>query len=320
MSTRPVALVVGGSRGLGLLIAQELQRRGRRVVIAARDEEELNRAAEHLGEGLRVETRVCDVRDRSAVHRLVDDVEETVGPIETVLTVAGIIQAGPAEAMTYEHFEDAINTMTWGPIHVAMSVLPYMRERRAGHIGTVTSIGGMVAPPHLLPYATAKFGAIGFSDGLAAELQGTGVTATTIVPGLMRTGSHERAYFTGNPPHEYAWFAPAASLPGLSMDAERAARRIVDAVLAGKPMIMLTPLTWVGARVRGLLPGTTTRVMGLANRVLPSVPESGPEGTMEGRQADRVLDSRVVRFLTTLGRKAAERNNERRGRKRPVNF
>jgi NAD(P)-dependent dehydrogenase (short-subunit alcohol dehydrogenase family) len=320
MSTRPVALVVGGSRGLGLLIAQELQRRGRRVVIAARDEEELNRAAEHLGEGLRVETRVCDVRDRGAVHRLVDDVEETVGPIETVLTVAGIIQAGPAEAMTYEHFEDAINTMTWGPIHVAMSVLPHMRERRAGHIGTVTSIGGMVAPPHLLPYATAKFGAIGFSDGLAAELQGTGVTATTIVPGLMRTGSHERAYFTGNPPHEYAWFAPAASLPGLSMDAERAARRIVDAVLAGKPMIMLTPLTWVGARVRGLLPGTTTRVMGLANRVLPSVPESGSEGTMEGRQADRVLDSRVVRFLTTLGRKAAERNNERRSRKRPVNF
>jgi NAD(P)-dependent dehydrogenase (short-subunit alcohol dehydrogenase family) len=320
MSTRPVALVVGGSRGLGLLIAQELQRRGRRVVIAARDEEELNRAAEHLGEGLRVETRVCDVRDRGAVHRLVDDVEETVGPIETVLTVAGIIQAGPAEAMTYEHFEDAINTMTWGPIHVAMSVLPHMRERRAGHIGTVTSIGGMVAPPHLLPYATAKFGAIGFSDGLAAELQGTGVTATTIVPGLMRTGSHERAYFTGNPPHEYAWFAPAASLPGLSMDAERAARRIVDAVLAGKPMIMLTPLTWVGARLRGLLPGTTTRVMGLANRVLPSVPESGSEGTMEGRQADRVLDSRVVRFLTTLGRKAAERNNERRSRKRPVNF
>src|SRR5512139_4060699 len=97
MSTRPVALVVGGSRGLGLLIAQELQRRGRRVVVAARDEEELNRAAEHLGGGIRVETRVCDVRDRDAVHRLVEDVEGTVGPIETVLTVAGIIQAGPAE-------------------------------------------------------------------------------------------------------------------------------------------------------------------------------------------------------------------------------
>ena len=317
MSTRPVALVVGGSRGLGLLIARELLQRGRRVVIAARDADELNRAVELLGGSTQAESRVCDVRDREAVHRLVEDVEANVGPIETAMTVAGIIQAGPAEAMTYEHFEDAINTMTWGPIHVAMAVLPHLRERRSGHIGTVTSIGGMVSPPHLLPYATAKFGAVGFSDGLAAELQGTGVTATTIVPGLMRTGSHERAYFTGNPPHEYAWFAPAASLPGISMDADRAARRIVDAVRAGKPMVMLTPLTWVGARVRGLLPGTTTRVMGLANRVLPSVPESGPEGTVEGRQADRMLDSRVVRFLTKLGRKAAERNNERRARRSP---
>jgi NAD(P)-dependent dehydrogenase (short-subunit alcohol dehydrogenase family) len=305
-------------------MARELQQRGRKVVIAARDAEELNRAVEHIGGAQTVETRICDVRDREAVHALVEDVEANVGPIETVLTVAGIIQTGPAEAMTYEHFEDAINTMTWGPIHVAMAVLPHLRARRAGHIGTVTSIGGMVSPPHLLPYATAKFGAVGFSDGLAAELQGTGVTATTIVPGLMRTGSHERAYFTGNAPHEYAWFATAATLPGVSMDAERAARRIVDAVLAGKPMIVLTPLAWVGARVRGLIPGTTTRVMGLANRALPNVPESGSEGTVEGRQADRMLDSRVVRFLTKLGRKAAERTNQRQSTERhgehPVNL
>jgi short-subunit dehydrogenase len=178
----------------------------------------------------------------------------------------------------------------------------------------------MVSPPHLLPYATAKFGAVGFSDGLAAELQGTGVTATTIVPGLMRTGSHERAYFTGNAPREYAWFAPAATLPGISMDAERAARRIVEAVLAGKPMIVLTPLAWVGTRVRGLVPGTTTRVMGLANRLLPNAPEGGGTEAVEGREAARRLDSKVVRALTTLGRKAAERYNERRGGGGPVNL
>lgn len=308
-------------------MASELQQRGRHVVITARDADELEHAATQLRgpEPLpQIDTRVCDVRDRHAVHRLVEEVEANVGPIETVLTVAGIIQTGPAEAMTHEHFEDAINTMTWGPINVALSVLPHLRKRRAGHIGTVTSIGGMVSPPHLLPYATAKFGAVGFSDGLAAELQGTGVTATTIVPGLMRTGSHERAYFTGNPSREYAWFAPAASLPVLSMDAERAARRIVDAVLAGKPMIMLTPLTWVGVRVRGVMPATTTRVMGLANRLLPGMPEAGSQGTVEGRQADRMLDSKVVRFLTKLGRRAAAHNNERTGgawaERHPVNL
>ncbi len=95
------------------------------------------------------------------------------------------------------------------------------------------------------------------------------------------------------------------------MDADRAARSIVEAVLAGRPMIILTPLAWVGTRVRGLLPATTTRVMGLANRVLPGVPKTGSQGTVEGRAADRMLDSTIVRFLTTLGRRAAARNNER---------
>ncbi|GAA6526318.1 SDR family oxidoreductase [Intrasporangium sp. DVR] len=321
MTPPPVALVVGGSRGLGLLIAKELTRRGYRVVIASRTEDELESGLRQLqqirgpaGQAARQpEKRVCDVRDRESVRRLVDDVETTVGPIDTVFTVAGIIQVGPAESMTFDHFEDAINTMAWGPINVALTVLPRLRERRRGHIGTVTSIGGMVSPPHLLPYATAKFAAVGFSDGLAAELQGTGVTATTIVPGLMRTGSHLRARFAGAAEKEFAWFGPAASLPGLSMDAERAARRMVDAVLAGKPMVMLSPLTHVGVRVHGLLPGTTTRLMGLANRLLPGPAEGSDArtGTIEGREAERRLDSPIVNALTTWGRRAAQRFNER---------
>lgn len=311
MSTEPVALVVGASRGLGLLIARELVGRRRRVVVAARDGADLDVAVEKLGGEAHAEKRICDVRDREAVHRMVEDVEASVGPIETVITVAGIIQAGPAESMTFEHFEDAIDTMTWGPVNVALTVLPHLRERGHGHIGTVTSIGGMVSPPHLLPYATAKFGAVGFSDGLAASLAGTGVSATTIVPGLMRTGSHERARFTGDAAAEYAWFAPAASLPGISMDAERAARRIVSAVLEGKPMVVLTPLAWLGIRVRGLAPGTTTRLMGVANRLLPGAPARGGTEAVEGHEADRRLDSRVVDALTTLGRRAASRYNER---------
>lgn len=315
-TSAPVAVVVGGSRGLGLLLARELLRSGRRVVVAARDAEELDRAVERLRGFGPVERRVCDVRDRTSVTALVDGVETEVGSIETVITVAGVIQTGPAESMTFEHFEDAVDTMMWGPINVALTVLPHLRERGHGHIGTVTSIGGMVAPPHLLPYATAKFGAVGFSDGLAAELQGTGVTATTIVPGLMRTGSHERAFFTGDAPREYAWFAPIASLPLLSMSADRAARRIVAAVLDGRPMITLTPLTWVAIRVRGLAPATTTRAMGVAARLLPNAPRDAgtvaeQTETVEGRVAARRLDSKVVRVLTTLGSRAARRNNER---------
>lgn len=294
-------------------MARELLRRGSRVVLCARDESELRRAAELLAPDGEVHWRVCDVRDRQGVHDLVREVEDDLGPIDTVLTVAGIIQVGPLESITLEHFDDAIATMTWGPIHVAWAVLPSMRRRGRGRIGTVTSIGGVLSPPHLLPYATAKFGAVGFSDGLAAALRGSGVSATTIVPGLMRTGSHQRASFTGDAAREYAWFALAASLPLLSMDAERAARRIVDGVLAGRPVVTVTPLAVIGGRFRGLAPATTIRLLGLVNRLLPKASGDGPAETVDGREADRRLGSPLVRRLTTLGARAAGRTNERPG-------
>ncbi|MDN5764726.1 MAG: SDR family oxidoreductase [Humibacillus sp.] len=316
-SELPLALVLGGSRGLGLLIARDLLGRGHRVVVAARDLDELDRARAQLEGWGPVLVRTCDVRDRHGVRELVDELEEQVGAIEVLVTVAGVISVAPLESLTVEHFDEAIDTMLWGPVQAAMTVLPAMRRRGRGRIATITSIGGMVSPPHLLPYATAKFGAVGFSDGLSAALTGTGVTATTVVPGLMRTGSQERAEFGGDAEHEYAWFAPAASLPLLSIDATRAARRIVDGVLGGRPIVVLTPLAWVGIRVRGLAPGTTTRLMGLANRLLPSGPDQGGRHLVEGSTAGERLASRTVHALTVLGRRAAERNNEQVGPDHP---
>lgn len=306
----PVAVVLGASRGLGFLIARELLDRGHRVVVAARDRAEVDEAVADLSGRGAVTGETCDVRDRHDVGELVGRVEHTLGPIEVLVTVAGIIQAAPAESLALHHFEDAIDTMAWGPINAAMTVLPHMRRRGRGRIGTVTSIGGMVSPPHLLPYATAKFAAVGFSDGLAAALSGTGVTATTIVPGLMRTGGHEHARFGGDPAAEYSWFTPAASLPILSTDADHAARRIVDAVLAGRPMVVLTPLAWLGIRVRGLAPATTTRVMGLFGRLLPDAPRGAGARTVAGKEARGRVQSRVVHALSRLGDRAARRTHE----------
>ncbi|MGV1008249.1 MAG: SDR family NAD(P)-dependent oxidoreductase [Dermatophilaceae bacterium] len=258
-----------------------------------------------------VRTRPCDVRDGAAVQEMVASVESEIGPIDTLVTVAGIIQVAPLESVTLEQFDDALATMTWGPIHLAMAVLPGMRRRGTGRIGTVTSVGGVVSPPHLLPYATAKFGAVGFSDGLAAALRGSGISATTIVPGLMRTGSPEHALFGGDAGREYAWFGPAASLPLLSMDADRAAPRMVDGVLARRPVVTLTPLAFVAGRFRGLAPATTIRMLGVVNRLLPSAPAAGGRDLVEGQEADRRLDSALVRRLVTLGTRAARRTNQR---------
>lgn len=312
-TSAPLALVLGSSRGLGLLIAHELAGRGHAVVLTSRtlsDLEEARRQILQVHQGAQVHVREVDVTDREAVGALVEDLEGSVGPIEVLITVAGVIQVGPAISMTFEHFDRSIDTMLRGPINVTLPVLERMRPRRRGRIGTITSVGGEVTPPHLWPYAVAKAGAVSFSEGLAAELSGTGVTATTVVPGLMRTGSHVAATFTGQQEKEYAWFAPSASLPLISMDAERAAGKIVDAVLAGHVRCELTPVTVLGVRFRGLLPGLTTRMMGVASRLLPSA--DGPTETLTGEQARRKLSSPVVNALTTLGDRAARRNNERR--------
>lgn len=312
-SSQPTALIAGGSRGLGLLIARALLERGYQVAICARNDEELDRARQLLGVHGTVRAYSCDVRDREAVDQLVSSVTQELGPIEVLITVAGIIQVGPAETMTVDDYRNAVDTMTMGPVHLALAVLPGMRERRRGRIGTVTSVGGLVSPPHLLPYATAKFGAVGFSDGLAASLAGSGVTATTIAPGLMRTGSPERAYFSGRSEREYAWFAPAASLPLLSIDADRAARIMVNATLAGKPVVLVGWLPKVAHRVRGLAPGLTTRMLGVMNRLLPGAGDD-PKRLVMGRDAENRLSStgsKVVGWLSQLGTDAAKRNNER---------
>ncbi len=324
-STRPVALVAGASRGLGLLVSRELIRHGYRVHGCARDGVELERARDLLVADAPPSARtqrpfvphVCDVRDPHAVADLVDEILADGGRIDVAIHVAGVIQVGPVESLTRGHFTDAIDTMLWGPVHLALGVLPTMRAAGHGRIGVVSSVGGVVAVPHLVPYSVAKFGALGLAEGLYAGLAGSGVTATAVVPGLMRTGGHVAATFVGNADADYAWFAPGASLPGLSMSAERAARTLVDGVLAGKPVVELTPTTRAARLAHGLAPATTVRALGLLGRALPSGVDRGPalrdesSPSTSGAEVRRRTRSRIVEGLSVLGTRAARRTNER---------
>lgn len=302
-SRRPrVAIVAGGSRGLGLLVAHRLVHLGFSVAICARGEEGVAYAAElvldaahPVGDGL----RVADVARRAGL-----------GGVDVAITVAGAIDVGPAETMTTDDFAHAIDIMLRGPIHVAWAVLPGMRARRRGRIGTVSSIGGAVAVPHLLPYTAAKAGAIAFAEGLAAELAGSGVTSTAVIPGLMRTGAHEVARFRGDARKEAAWFASAASIPVLSMPAARAARVLVDGVLAGRTHVRTPWWTHLATRVHGVAPSTTVRATQVAALLLPRAGRS-PEPATEGRLVPR---SALTSALTALGERSARRLGTRVGR------
>ena len=317
--TPGTALVMGASRGLGLLVSEELLQRGFTVYGCARDEDELEDAVRILTgavPGSRFVPRTCDVRQQEEVLRVVEEVVATHGRLDVAMHVAGVIQVGHADKVTLGHYHDAVDTMLWGPVHLALASVPHMREAGHGRVGIVSSVGGLVAVPRLVPYSVAKFGAVGLAEGLYAELSGTGVTVTTVTPGLMRTGGHTHARFVDDAVTDYAWFAPLASLPGLSISAERAARRIVSGVLSGKPTVELTPLTIIGRRVHGLAPATTTRAMGLVGRLLPGPsgraadPMSGAAPAVDGSSARARLSSRVVDGLSVLGDRAARRTNE----------
>ena len=312
-----VAVVTGASRGLGLLLATELAQRGCRLLICARDQAELDEAATRLRAlGAEVATLACDVADGESATRLVEAAQEQYGRLDIVISNAGVIRVGPVESTTAADFEDAVAIMALAPARLALAALPVMQEQGHGRIVTITSLGGKVGVPHLLPYSTAKFAAVGFSEGLRAELGRGPVTVTTVVPGLMRTGSHVNAEFAGQRDKEFTWFGLGASLPLISMDAERAARQIVAGVAQRRPEIFLTPAGQVVSRVAGLAPELTTAVLhAVQSLILPD--PGGDTEAVPGHRLRAALPQPVFGALTSMGRAAAARFNETRAAERP---
>jgi short-subunit dehydrogenase len=264
-----VALVTGGSRGLGFLIARELVREGCRVVICARDATELERARRDLSaDGAQILAIPCDVTEPSQVERLVWETAGRFGPIDLLVNNAGIIQVGPVESLALADFQQTMSVNFWGTVHTTLAVLPQMRSRRSGRIVNITSIGGKVAVPRLLPYDAAKFAAVGFSEGLRAEVAKDGVSVTTIVPGLMRTGSFRFAHFKSE--GDSRWFSVAARAPGLTIGARRAARMIVEAAKRRDAEPVLGVPAKLLRLVKELFPSMTSSALAIANRVLPN--------------------------------------------------
>jgi NAD(P)-dependent dehydrogenase (short-subunit alcohol dehydrogenase family) len=300
-------LITGGSRGLGLVLAREFAEEGARVAICARDCAELGRAREDLASrGARVFAFPCDVTDRAQVKELVEVVTDHFGGIDVLVNNAGVIQVGPLEVMTLEDFEQAMAVHFWGPLYATCAVLPQMRARRDGRIVNISSIGGRVGIPHLVPYSASKFALVGLSDGLRAELAKDNVVVTTVCPGLMRTGSPRNATFKGRHRAEYAWFSISDALPVFSIQAERAARQIVTACKRGQAELVITTQAVLAIKFRALFPEATADILALANRLLP-----GPGGIGRKRAKGKESESSLApSILTTLSDWAARRNNE----------
>lgn len=300
-------LITGGSRGLGLVMAREFARQGSRLVLCARDEQELQQAQADVEEfGAEVMTVPCDVTDKHAVNEMIAAVNDRFGTIDVLVNNAGIIQVGPLEVMTAEDFERAMQVHFWGPLNTILAVLPSMRQKKSGRIVNISSIGGKVSVPHLVPYSASKFALVGLSKGLRAELLKDGISVTTVCPGLMRTGSPRNADFKGKHRYEYAWFSISDSMPLLTVSAENAARQVVRACKRGQAELVISVPAKIAATFDALFPEMMSHMLGLANQLLPAPGGVGTQN-VKGRQS---ASSWSPSWLTTLSEEAALRNNE----------
>ena len=305
---RGASVVISGSRGLGLELAREFGARHARITLLARDEAELAAARNDLLErGVDVLTYACDIGDPEQVRQAVRWIRETSGVVDVLVNNAGVIQVGPVEHMTQADFEEAMAVHAWGPLYLVREIAPLMKAQGRGRIVNISSIGGLVAVPHLLPYVMSKFALTGLSDGLRAELARYGIRVTTICPGLMRTGSHVNAYFKGQQRKEFAWFSLAGSSPLLSMSSRRAARRIVRACVRGEARVITTSQARLLFLMNALAPGATAAALRVATRFLPGPSAADGDERRPGWASQSTL---APSFLTRLADRASVRNNE----------
>jgi NAD(P)-dependent dehydrogenase (short-subunit alcohol dehydrogenase family) len=302
------ALITGGSRGLGLALARELGRLGAHVVLAARDAVELDAAREDLeSRGVSVSVLVCDLTDRGEGHRIVEQVIADRGRLDVLINNAGVIKVGPVEHMQTADFEEAMEIHFWTPMQTMLAALPAMRVQGGGRIVNISSIGGKVGVPHLVPYCASKFALTGLSSAMRGELAKDNIVVTTVAPGLMRTGSVFNAWFKGQHRDEFTWFSVSGSLPLVTVDAALAARRIVHACRCGDSELIVGWPAKLAVAVYGLAPSAVTTAMTLVNALLPGVGGSRGDQARSGWQSP---SSWAPSLLTRLSERAAIEFNE----------
>ena len=299
-------LITGGSRGLGLALAEEFAQAGAKIAICAREQQGLARAQQHLEElGATVCTVPCDVSKPEEVEEMISTVTRHMGKIDVLVNNAGVIAVGPILSQELKEFHEAMEVMFWGTVHTTLAVLPQMLTRGRGRIVNISSIGGRVSVPHLIPYSCAKFAITGFSEGLHAELKRYGIHVLTVTPGLMRTGSHLNAHFKGDHESEFGWFALSGTNPLASISAQRAAEKIVLAACSNRTELVIGWQAKIAAALHGMAPGLAQDALARVNRMLPDA--AGPTGKRSGIESQ----SAVTRSpLTALGRRAARRYNQ----------
>jgi NAD(P)-dependent dehydrogenase (short-subunit alcohol dehydrogenase family) len=190
-----VAIVTGGSRGIGRAIAESLIGRGYRVVISGRNTTDLESAAAALGE--RALGIQCDVRNPDACQKLIDETVAAFGRLDLLINNAGVGIYKPVAELSIEEWQSQIETNLDGVFYCTRAALPHLKAAGESWIINVGSLAGKNAFPGGGAYNASKFGLVGFTEALMQEVRHDGVRVSSIMPGSVATGFSGRSATEG---------------------------------------------------------------------------------------------------------------------------
>ncbi|MDR5816026.1 MULTISPECIES: oxidoreductase [unclassified Caballeronia] len=185
-STQKTLLITGVSSGFGRALAVEALAAGHKVVGTVRSEE-AKREFEALSSNHSAFARVLDVTDFDAIEPAVAEIERTIGPVDVLVNNAGYGHEGVMEESPLSEMRKQFDVNVFGAVAMMKAVLPFMRERRRGHILNITSMGGFITMPGITYYCGSKFALEGISEALGKEVASFGIAVTAVAPGSFRT-------------------------------------------------------------------------------------------------------------------------------------
>lgn len=210
-----VALVTGGSKGIGAAVAKALAGSGANVVICSRNADEIHRVAQGLdAEASASVTGVsCDMRRYEEVRRLVTDTVTQHGRLDILINNAGIGGFTPIDEITPERWQQVIETNLNGAFYASHEAIPHMREQGAGWIINIGSLAGKNPMPGGTAYNASKFGMLGFSEAMMLDVRHYGIRVSCIMPGSVQT---DFSGVTGHGPA--AWKLQAEDIAEMVVD------------------------------------------------------------------------------------------------------
>lgn len=187
--TGKVAIVTGGSKGIGRAIAEALVNARVNVSICGRREDELHKAVSDLNQldGGEATGTVCDVRNYDEVTALFEHTMQTFDGIDILVNNAGIGIFTTVEDMSPEDFRAVLETNVFGVFYCCHQAIPLMKKRGGGYIINMSSLAGANPHPHMAAYNASKFGLNGFSEALMQEVRHDGIKVSYIMPGSVNT-------------------------------------------------------------------------------------------------------------------------------------